>query len=272
MVADTFRHLTFRASARPSVPLPFSLRSAGHYQVSPEWFDATTDKPFCQLFWFLEGHGRIIRDGRRYQAEPGEIFIYVTGDRHDLRARTERWRYRFITLDGPRARQCLEDMGLAPGPFEAGPCPEDAFEQADALLRENTPRAERLAAARAFEICCRAAAREPVNNALPERPGYTQIREYLDHHYTEPGCDVTRAAAALGLHRATAFRAFRRELGLAPSEYLRRLRVQHALALLRQSILSIEAVARASGFADPNYFSRVIRRATGQAPSQFRRS
>ena len=63
---------------------------------------------------------------------------------------------------------------------------------------------------------------------------------------------------------------FKRETGRLPLQYLNDMRMQTAKNLLRTNIksgrLSIQTVARLSGFADPYYFSRAFRKATSYSP------
>ena len=58
--------------------------------------------------------------------------------------------------------------------------------------------------------------------------------------------------------------------GETPRQYINRLRVEHAQALLREWNYSVEQVARLSGFSDAKYFSTVFHRYTGRSPSQCR--
>jgi len=48
-------------------------------------------------------------------------------------------------------------------------------------------------------------------------------------------------------------------------------RIQHALSLLKETDLSIEEIARHSGYTDPDYFARVVRKTVGVSPTEFRR-
>ncbi|GAB2575920.1 substrate-binding domain-containing protein [Streptomyces capparidis] len=92
---------------------------------------------------------------------------------------------------------------------------------------------------------------------------------YLERNYRRR---VSRwqVAQAVGLSEDHLSRLFHRELGLTLWEYLTRVRVQRAKERLRQSDDSVQAVARAVGFADRAYFSRVFRKVTGVAPHAYR--
>lgn len=71
----------------------------------------------------------------------------------------------------------------------------------------------------------------------------------------------------------TAFRsAFRTATGTTPRRWLEGRRCELAARLLVESARPVAEVARACGFADPFHFSRVFRRAMGDAPSAFRLS
>jgi AraC-like DNA-binding protein len=64
-------------------------------------------------------------------------------------------------------------------------------------------------------------------------------------------------------------RIFRRALGVTPLQYLARLRMERAAALLGEGRLTVAAVARAIGLDDPYYFSRLFREHFGCSPSQY---
>lgn len=65
-------------------------------------------------------------------------------------------------------------------------------------------------------------------------------------------------------------RLFRRAVGATPLRILLDLRLARAAELLAHGPLTIEAVARAVGFADPAYFSRRFRAHHGLSPRQWR--
>ena len=70
--------------------------------------------------------------------------------------------------------------------------------------------------------------------------------------------------------RSTFHRVFEDVYGMPPMEYLIRLRVERAAALLQNEDASITTIALETGFSDGNYLARQFRRHLGMSPSAYR--
>ncbi|ORT55507.1 substrate-binding domain-containing protein [Streptomyces sp. CB03238] len=92
---------------------------------------------------------------------------------------------------------------------------------------------------------------------------------HIEQYYRQP-LSRRQIAQRAGVSENHLGRLFHRELGLTLWDYLTRLRVQRAKERLRRSDESVQAVARAVGFHDRAYFSRVFRKVTGVAPHVYR--
>ncbi len=90
--------------------------------------------------------------------------------------------------------------------------------------------------------------------------------------FSDPECTVTKLAGSLFVSPEYLRRAFRRNLGTSPKEYLQSFRLKSAASLLLAGDLSVKDVASRVGFADEKYFSVAFRRATGTSPSRYRYS
>lgn len=66
-------------------------------------------------------------------------------------------------------------------------------------------------------------------------------------------------------------RAFRAETGQTPAQAIAALRLEQANVLITQSALSIETIARDTGFGDTERMRRAFVRATGHTPADVRR-
>ena len=67
-------------------------------------------------------------------------------------------------------------------------------------------------------------------------------------------------------------RLFQTHLGLAPGQYIAKIRMEEAKTLLRSGSLSMGAVAREMGFSSQQHFSRQFRSVCGMTPSEYVRS
>ena len=108
------------------------------------------------------------------------------------------------------------------------------------------------------------------SDGTPRSPAPVRLAlAYLEQRYRHR---LTRwqVAQAAGVSEDHLSRLFHREFGLTLWEYLTRLRIARAKERLRHSDESVQAVARAVGFHDRAYFSRVFRRLTGVAPRAYR--
>jgi len=77
-------------------------------------------------------------------------------------------------------------------------------------------------------------------------------------------------ARSAGMSLRQLERRFRRHLGRGMQEHYRRLRLDRARLLLRESAMPILEVALATGFASASQFSRAYRRAFGESPTKTR--
>jgi signal transduction histidine kinase/DNA-binding LacI/PurR family transcriptional regulator/AraC-like DNA-binding protein len=78
-------------------------------------------------------------------------------------------------------------------------------------------------------------------------------------------------AAAIGASKSFISRIFHAELGLTLWEYLKRYRINKALALLSQTDQSITEIAARVGFDDTGYFARVFNKIMACSPREYRR-
>jgi transcriptional regulator GlxA family with amidase domain len=82
---------------------------------------------------------------------------------------------------------------------------------------------------------------------------------------------VRRLAEVSGASAAHFARSFHRAFGAPPHRYLLSRRVERAVALLRETDVSVTAVAFMTGWSSLGSFSRTFRDVTGQSPSELRR-
>ncbi|MFZ9682174.1 MAG: helix-turn-helix domain-containing protein [Cephaloticoccus sp.] len=92
---------------------------------------------------------------------------------------------------------------------------------------------------------------------------------YLQNHFRSP-INLKGVAAKCGVSREHFIRQFTGRYREPPGLMLRRLRLEHACAMLLSTQLSVQDVALASGFTSSNTFCRAYRTRFGQSPGARR--
>ena len=92
---------------------------------------------------------------------------------------------------------------------------------------------------------------------------------HLRDHFRSP-INLKEVAERCGVSREHFIRAFGRRYGEPPGELLRRLRLEQARRMLRATMLPVQDVALACGFADANTFGRAFRQRYGLTPGNER--
>ena len=93
---------------------------------------------------------------------------------------------------------------------------------------------------------------------------------HIAGHY-QADLPVPELAKRFGCSQGHFFREFKRRTGKTPVQYITSVRLQQAVRWLENSDLSVERVARLTGFSDPRYFCRVFHKTYGRPPSQWKR-
>ncbi|MCC6463069.1 MAG: response regulator [Saprospiraceae bacterium] len=98
-----------------------------------------------------------------------------------------------------------------------------------------------------------------------------KIREVIEANIDVPELGITQLCAAVHLGHTQVFRKMKALTGENPTVFIRHVRLQKALTLLRGTDRSVSEIAYDVGFTDPNYFSRVFSEMFGMAPSAARK-
>jgi AraC family transcriptional regulator len=113
--------------------------------------------------------------------------------------------------------------------------------------------------------------RGEAGRAAKQQPAWVKtIDELLRENFLQPP-SLQTIAAELNLHWAHLSREFPRYFHCNFGAYLRQIRIEKSLALLRDRNLSLTDIALQCGFADQSHFIRCFREFLGVTPKAFRK-
>lgn len=249
-----------------------------------------------ELVYFASGKSRVLTRDAEFDGSPGAVLIVPPGITHCTigETRVERWCVHFDWFGDTPAHRLEERVYVfdsdedaflpdrtarapeeVPMPFFTPHAPPETLE----LLRrffmvpcDDT--LENLLLARGIFSTLLGVILSGGNTAsAAAMPGpgkkFLLAKGEIDAKYTDPGFRVADAAEAAGIGENQLCKRFRKLLGVSVRDYLLARRIEHASNLLKHSNLTIREIAFASGFNDPNYFTRVFRARTGGTPSEY---
>lgn len=261
--------VTYRAELADCAA-PLGLRSVGHAVFQPFQSSSLRKTDFFQALWTVEGEGHVRIGGKDFRLKQDWAAVCPPEKGHVLSSSKKSWEYRWCTFDGPAAGVIVSAFKTPGVPFHAGPCPPGLFESLAESLGNPTPEGERASSAEAYRFLAHLAGKAALSRGSGERrqAGWLLANAALDP--SDKDLNVQAIADGSGLSRFSIHRIFRDELGVAPKRYIDSLRLQRAFSLLRETDMTVEQVAAATGFANGNYFAKFFRRKSGLTPSQFR--
>ncbi|MDO4308848.1 MAG: response regulator [Eubacteriales bacterium] len=96
-----------------------------------------------------------------------------------------------------------------------------------------------------------------------------QVQQYISRHYFE-NITLTSLAAEYHIDASYLSRVFSQKYGETIITFLTRVRMEHAVELMRDPDKKLETISFLVGYDDYNYFSRVFRKKLGVSPSEYR--
>jgi len=97
------------------------------------------------------------------------------------------------------------------------------------------------------------------------------ITAYIEDHVNER-IPLATLAHLVHLSPCHFSRVFKQSLGMPPHRYQTDRRMEHAKLLLAEHAVSVTEIGLTIGFSSPNAFATAFRKATGLAPTDYRRS
>lgn len=99
-----------------------------------------------------------------------------------------------------------------------------------------------------------------------------QLNKIIDEHISNPNLDQVLICKELGVSRALLYNKMKAITGGGAKEYITKIRIEKAKALIENTSLSIAEISDMTGFASQSYFSTAFKNYTGMTPSQYKQT
>lgn len=250
-----------------------------------------------RIAYIKEGYGEYVIDGHYYDISPGDIFVFNNMERHNIRTVYAPNPLRYINLHfEPRfiwANQChflsshYLDIFFKRNSSFKNRLPRDnpALKQVQTLMLEieeefKSKPAEygsmiKVKLLHLLTLIVRYFNTSTEQQRKPPTPlernlvALHQVMEYI-HSNLDRKITLEDLAEVAHLNPSYFSTLFKRYNGLAPSQYITRMRVERSLGLLKDPGMTVLEVAGSCGFDSMANFYKAFKSVTGRVPSDYR--
>lgn len=96
-----------------------------------------------------------------------------------------------------------------------------------------------------------------------------KIAKVIEDNISDPDLNVNLLCEKSGIPNKQLYRLIKKYLGIAPLDYIRRVRLQKAAVLLSQHRFTVAEISYMVGFKTPSYFAKCFQNQYGVKPSQY---
>ncbi len=108
------------------------------------------------------------------------------------------------------------------------------------------------------------------NMSIRDRSFINQLTQIVHNHLDDGALDVEFLTREAGISRTMLHVKLRKLANMSATEFINTLRLAEACKLLDGGVLTVSEVAYATGFNDPNYFSKLFKKLYRVSPSEYR--
>lgn len=112
---------------------------------------------------------------------------------------------------------------------------------------------------------------DPAAGTQRARPPWVDVLHALLHDRWNEHLTLEDLSAGAGVHPVTVSKCFPKYFSCTLGEYMRKLKVEQSLRLIKASPLSLTDVAHECGFSDQSHFTRTFKRLTGLLPRHYKK-
>ncbi|WP_256761908.1 AraC family transcriptional regulator [Cohnella sp. WQ 127256] len=261
---------------------PVQLHSIGLMKViSPSFIWNGLKRGSNKIFIFqytLSGQGMIRIEDQIYPLKAGQAFLVEVPGDHEyyFPKESDHWQFLFIALQGDHAGDCWsfvnQTIGILPTLEVDSPVIRYLFRIYREVAKKGiTDGYQAAGATYQFITELYREAKQKQANVGHWPDCVIQAVKLIESEYpTLAGLeDLALQVSVSKYHLA---RLFHQHAGITVVQYLTKIRVKKAVALLLESNYTIEKIAELVGYSNGKYFTKIFKELTGLSPGQYRKN
>ena len=236
------------------------------YEVAQAQATGSTARQYV-LGMVDQGAGTLSCEGKSLPLAYGSAFFVPRGARYTV-AGDAGFTYFYISFHGRRAEELIARAGFA---AEIGACgiEKDDAERLCGVVLDALHRASE----ENLDLYSESVLLYLLSHLCRERKAHhdllSRIVVIANDRFSEADFSLSALASELGYDGKYLSALFKKKKGVTFTQYLRELRIKHALFLMEQGVVSVKNIAILAGFGDALYFSKIFKEHTGLPPKAY---
>lgn len=214
-----------------------------------------------------QGTGTLCCEGKHCPLACGTLFFVPRGKQYTV-AGDAQLSYFYICFHGRRAEELIARAGfsqvISACDTEAADAARIAQMALDALHRASDKNLDLYSEAVLLYLLSHLCREKKARHDLISR-----IEAATNERYGEVDFSLSVLAGELGYDAKYLSALFKKKRGVPFTQYLRSLRLSHALFLMEQGVVSVKNIAILAGFGDALYFSKIFKDEMGVPPKVY---
>jgi AraC-like DNA-binding protein len=281
--------------------LEIDILNIEYYSVGREWNYRNVNNPYSRIYFVTDGFGVIKHHNRTFELHPGNLYLIPCFTKVELFC-PDSFRHYYIHfttrietgLDILSIFKCHYQAeaarhNISPALFDRlvqlnpdrqlfeydarKPIYQKVLDRAHRLDQKKTPAdlLETNALLRLLLAVFFGDYDSPQTlNTMHGLTRFQQVLEYVSENLHRP-ITIQDLAGIAALNPTYFSNLFSRYMGIPPIPYINKRRIEEAQRLLLRGDETLYQIARAVGFSDEYYFSRVFKKIVGIAPDHYRK-
>lgn len=251
-------------------PLLYNVAQSGYVIGGLKHSVSRTGYNSFGLYGVLKGAVVLKIKNKTYKAHAGDTLFFSQEDAHTVvNGGDVPYKAYFLYLYGPEVKGFYDSFQSKFGYVMTGfipPSLADAVQQITTMIQSSNEN-KYLISSLLYNLLTELLQKCDVSDG---RDGITDAIKYVMEHYKEKITLDTLSSMAF-MDKFYFIRQFHSLTGYTPKEYQNELRLNEALSLLKNTDLSVTAIANEVGFADSRGLIALIKNRKGCSPSQLRK-
>ena len=98
-----------------------------------------------------------------------------------------------------------------------------------------------------------------------------KLNNIIRENISNSELDINMICKEIGMSRASFYNKLKSIMDISANEYINKIRLEHAMSLIKNSNLSFTEISEKTGFASSKYFSTSFKQYTGLTPTQYKK-